>query len=41
MDGTFVDPRAAVPLRNGSATVDGSAIATVEARERALYARVG
>ena len=41
LDGTFVDPQAAVHLRGGSATIDVSTSATVEARKCAHYARPG
>ena len=39
VDGTFADPQAAVHLRQGSATVDGSTAATSESRKDAHYAR--
>ena len=41
VDGTFTDPQAAVHLRRGNATVDGSTAATSEARKDAHYARPG
>ena len=41
VDGTFADPQAALHLRQGSATVDGSTAATSEARKNAHYARPG
>ena len=40
-DVTHADPQAQVDLRNGSATNDGSAARTSEARKRQHYARPG
>ena len=41
IDVTYAEPQAAVHLRNGSATINGSAAATSEARKSAHYARPG